>query len=203
MRRMDSLSKSITSLSMALSVFASLPSSCRAQQTIGTLAATRTLETRQGPSFPTVLGQQITLSEFRGETVLIAFLQILPDTEESESKEELQYLRSMATQYRHEGLQVIVVDESYLITHVPSPPNDLLNAVYDLNLGTLALIPDSSGNIRTAFQVKKLPTTVLLDSSGHLVKRWNRIVLPAFLSESIESASERKAESKKHPQTTR
>ena len=149
-------------------------------------------------NFSTVLGQQIRRADLRGHLVLIAFLQIIPDTAENFSRVQLQYLRSMNTQYRGMGLVVLLVDESYLTTRVPSQPDDLLNAVYDLNLNGLALIPDSLGEIRSVFHVKKVPTTLLFDAAGHPVERWNRLVLPAFLAESIQRISETSSKDADH-----
>lgn len=138
----------------------------------------------------TVLGQQIRRPDLNGHLVLIAFLQVIPDTADNSSRAQLQYLRSMNTQYRHMGLLVLLVDESYLTSHTPTHPDDLLNAVYDLNLDGLPLIPDSSGELRSAFHVTKAPTTLLFNTTGHVVERWDRLVLPAFLAESIQKTSE-------------
>jgi hypothetical protein len=137
----------------------------------------------------TVLGQQIKWADLRGRLVLMAFLQLLPDTEANSSRAQLQYLRSMNTQYHSSGLSVFLVDESYLATHVRSQPDQLLNALYDLNVSDLTLIRDPSGQIRSAIKVKTVPTTVLFDSAGNAIHRWNGVVLPAFLAEAIIKAS--------------
>jgi len=119
----------------------------------------------------------------------MALLQVLPDTEANSSRVQLQYLRSMNTQYHRRGLVVLLVDESYLATHVRSNPDQLLNALYDLNVSDLALIPDPSGQIVSAMKVKVVPTTVLFDSAGNEIHRWSGVVLPAFLAEAILRAS--------------
>jgi len=91
-------------------------------------------------TFSTVLGRQMKWADLRGHLVLMAFLQLLPDTDANSSRVQLQYLRSMNTQYHARGLAVLVVDESYLVTHVQSQPDLLLNALYDLNVSELALV---------------------------------------------------------------
>jgi len=137
----------------------------------------------------TVLGQQIKWTDLRGHLVLMAFLQLLPDTEANSSRAQLQYLRSMNTQYHTRGLSVFLVDESYLATHVRSQPDQLLNALYDLNVSDLTLIGDTSGQIRSAIKVKTVPTTVLFDSAGNVIHRWSGVVLPAFLAQAIMKAN--------------
>jgi len=137
----------------------------------------------------TVFGQQIKWADLRGHPVLMAFLQLLPDTEANSSRAQLQYLRSMNTQYHSRGLSVFLVDESYLATHVRSQPDQLLNALYDLNVSDLTLIGDTSGQIRSAIKVKTVPTTVLFDSAGNVIHRWSGAVLPAFLAQAIMKAN--------------
>ena len=137
----------------------------------------------------TVLGQQIQWADLRGHLVLMAFLQLLPDTEANSSRAQLQYLRSMNTQYHSRGLSVFLVDESYLATHVRSQPDQLLNAFYDLNVSDLTLIRDPSGQIRSVIKVKTVPTTVLFDSAGNVIHRWGGVVLPAFLAQAIIKAN--------------
>ena len=137
----------------------------------------------------TVFGQQIKWADLRGHLVLMAFLQLLPDTEANSSRAQLQYLRSMNTQYHSTGLSVFLVDESYLATHVRSQPDQLLNAFYDLNVSDLTLIGDRSGQIRSAIKVKTVPTTVLFDSAGNVIDRWSGVVLPAFLAQAIMKAN--------------
>lgn len=137
----------------------------------------------------TVFGQQIKWADLRGHLVLMAFLQLLPDTEANSSRAQLQYLRSMNTQYHSRGLSVFLVDESYLATHVRSQPDQLLNAFYDLNVSDLTLIGDRSGQIRSAIKVKTVPTTVLFDSAGNVIHRWSGVVLPAFLAQAIMKAN--------------
>ena len=137
----------------------------------------------------TVFGQQIKWADLRGHLVLMAFLQLLPDTEANSSRAQLQYLRSMNTQYHSRGLSVFLVDESYLATHVRSQPDQLLNALYDLNVSDLTLISDTSGQIRSAIKVRTVPTTVLFDSAGNVIHRWSGVVLPAFLAQAIMKAN--------------
>jgi len=152
-------------------------------------------------NFSTVLGQQMKWADLRGHLVLMAFLQLLPDTEENSSRVQLQYLRSMNTQYHSRGIAVLLVDESYLATHVQSQPDELLNALYDLNVSDLTLIRDPVGQIRSTLKVKTVPTTVLFDSAGNAIHRWSGIVLPAFLAEAIVKASETPDQDKR-PRTT-
>jgi AhpC/TSA family len=137
----------------------------------------------------TILGQRIRWADLRGHLVLMAFLQLLPDTDSNSSRVQLQYLRSMNTQYHSRGLAIVVVDESYLVTHVQSQPDLLLNALYDLNMSELGLVPDPSGHIRAAMKVKTVPTTVLFDPVGNVIHRWSGVVLPAFLVEAIVKAN--------------
>jgi hypothetical protein len=137
----------------------------------------------------TILGLRMRWADLRGHLVLMAFLQLLPDTDSNSSRVQLQYLRSMNTQYHSRGLAIVVVDESYLVTHVQSQPNLLLNALYDLNMSELGLVPDPSGQIRAAMQVKTVPTTVLFDPAGNVIHRWSGVVLPAFLAEAIVKAN--------------
>jgi len=137
----------------------------------------------------TVFGQRIKWADLRGHLVLMAFLQLLPDTEANSSRAHLQYVRSMNTQYHSRGLSVFLVDESYLATHVRSQPDQLLNAFYDLNVSDLTLIRDPSGQIRSAIKVKTVPTTVLFDSAGNVIHRWSGVVLPAFLAQAIIKAN--------------
>ena len=158
-------------------------------RTSGSTSARDSIAPLPDMTLSTVLGQQIKWADLRGHLVLMAFLQLLPDTESNSSRAQLQYLRSMNTQYHSRGLSVFLVDESYLATHVRSQPDQLLNALYDLNVSDLTMIRDPSGQIRSAIKVKTVPTTVLFDSAGNVIHRWSGVVLPAFLAEAIIKAN--------------
>ena len=189
---------------MALLTLAGSDSRCFAQpwETRGLVVAVHSDDLPSDISLSTVLGQQLRRPDLSGHLVLIAFLQVIPDTAETLSRVQLQYLRSMNTQYRSMGLVVLLVDESYLMSRMPSQPDDLLNAVYDLNLNGLSLIPDSSGGLRSTFHVKNVPTTLLFDPAGHAMHRWNGLVLPAFLAESIQTISKTSRKNVDHVNNT-
>jgi hypothetical protein len=177
--------KSILALVLFLILAAAHTRTAEGQASRGALPA-QTIETRL-PNFslPTAQGGAFDSSSLHGHSVLLSFLQVLPDNQASDSREQLQYLLSMQAQYGSRNLTVVLGDASQLRTGIPTEADQLLNATYDLHLGKTVLLRDTDRHLARILEVDSVPTTILFDGNGQQVDRWNHIVLPAFLAEAI------------------
>jgi len=132
-----------------------------------------------------VRGVVVTLGEGVKHPLLFSFLTVLPDTEPSPSRTQIEFLRSMQQQYGHDGLRVVIAHETGVGSTAADETTALLIATYDLRLDHLPLISDANASLRSHFEVQTIPTTLLLDSRGCEVRKWTGLVLPAFLAEAI------------------
>jgi hypothetical protein len=102
---------------------------------------------------------------------LVAFLATRPDTAATASRAQAVTLKSLQTQYGGKGLTTEIIDES------GAPADALLNTYYDWQLGDVRLLPDPAGKLAQHHAVHNLPTVVLSDATGTVVKRWDSAVL--------------------------
>lgn len=131
-------------------------------------------------------GGKFTLTQRRGQIVLLSFLQVLPDTAATVSRTQLEALRSMVTQYGNNGISVVLVDESAMKTGHTSRPDDLLNATYDWDLKQIPLVRDNDGSIAKLYSVKAVPNTFLISRDGTLLHHWEHLTLTAQLAKAIQ-----------------
>lgn len=101
--------------------------------------------------------------------LLLAFLQMLPDSDATPSRSEALYLDSMAQQYAGGGLRVAAIASAQSGIAYSSWHQDLLNASYDWHL-TFPLLQDTNGRALREFHVRTLPTVVLIDETGVIVQ---------------------------------
>ena len=85
------------------------------------------------PAFtlPQVRGGIFQLRPGQSQAVLLAFLQTVPDTADTPSRDQVPFLRSMSHQYSARGLKIVIVDSSALVTHELPTRDALINASYD------------------------------------------------------------------------
>lgn len=127
------------------------------------------------PTFTTMEGQQIRLSDLRGKVVLINFWA----TSCGICLAEMPDLVQTYQQYRKRGFEVIAVAMHY------DQPDDI--RVYVRKLGLpFPVVFDRDGNLAREFeQVSVTPTTFLIDGSGRRISKTLGIIdfgkLRAFL----------------------
>ncbi|MGD0629703.1 MAG: TlpA disulfide reductase family protein [Terracidiphilus sp.] len=136
-------------------------------------------------SLTQVRGGEFHLRAAAGKPVLIAFLQTVPDTADTPSRNEAVFLLSMAHQYTPRGLAVVAIDESALVRGRPPQRGELINASYDWQL-SFPLLDDSGNHVARRFGVVKLPTLVLIAPDGRVAQRWEGLTRPAILAQGIE-----------------
>ena len=121
---------------------ASAQGSGEQRSVVGSAAADFTL--------PDVEGRQVRLSDFRGETVLLAFWATwcLP------CKEELPTLQKIGEQYRDKGLVILTINDE-----APATIRDFLSAKH-YNFEALV---DSSRTVFGEFAVHFIPTAVVIN----------------------------------------
>jgi hypothetical protein len=139
-------------------------------------------------TLPQVRGGVFHLRAEHPRPVLVAFLQTVPDTADTPSRQQVGFLLSMNHQYSGCGLKVVIVDSSTLVTRQP-PARDgldaLINASYDWHLD-IPLLEDDDNRVAASWEVTKVPTLVLLASNGGEARRWQALAGPATLAQAIE-----------------
>lgn len=134
-----------------------------------------------------VRGGVFTLRQAEPHPALIAFLQTIPDTGDTDSRREVALLESMDHQYRARGMRVVIIDASALATGHAPDHDSLLNASYDWNLQT-PLLADESGLVAQLYGVTHVPATFLVKADGNVAQVWQRPMAPGELAIAIEKA---------------
>jgi len=136
-------------------------------------------------TLPQVRGGSFHLRAEGSPAILLAFLQTVPDTADTPSRQQAGFLLSMHQQYGSRGLRVVVIDSSAL-TNGESPRTDtLLNASYDWHM-TIPVLEDDNNHLRKSLGITQAPTLLLLTSDGTIIERWNGLTGPATLAQAIE-----------------
>ena len=135
-------------------------------------------------TLPEVRGGSFHLRAERSPAILLAFLETVPDTADTPSRQQAGFLLSMQRQYGRRGLQVVMIDSSGL-TSGESPERDaLVNASYDWHL-EVPLLADDQSRLGTSLRITQAPTLLLLTSDGTIIERWNGLTGPAALAEAV------------------
>jgi hypothetical protein len=136
-------------------------------------------------TLPQVRGGSFHLGAGLSPAVLLAFLQTVPDIEDTQSRRQVAFLLSMNHQYSARGLKVVIVDSSALVTRQPPTRDALINASFDWQLD-IPLLEDDDNRVARKWGVSKVPTLMLVASDGTLAQRWDGLTGPAILAQSIE-----------------
>ena len=110
-----------------------------------------------------------------GHPVLVSFLdtQARASAAGNPSRSQLVFLKSMDTQSRRAGLRTIVVDAAHALGIAQPSADDLVNVRYDWALPrTIAVVGDPHGAFAREYHVVDVPTTLLLNARGKVVRRW-------------------------------
>lgn len=110
-------------------------------------------------AFKTIKGENIILSELKGQPVIVTFWA----TDCPGCIEEIPHLISLHQQFAERGLRIVAVSMSY------DPPNHVLTMSEARQL-PYAVTLDPSGELAKAFgDVRLTPTTFLIDKAGNIV----------------------------------
>jgi len=156
-----------------------LTTACRSQPVSGPVSALPDL------TLPDVRGGVFHLRALPAQPLLLAFLQTVPDTADTPSRNQVVFLASMAQQYGPRGLRVAIVDATVLVPGSQPSHDAVLNASYDWRL-EFPLLLDQNGQLARQLGVKEVPTTFLIAIDGTIVQRWQGRTRPAILAQGIE-----------------
>jgi hypothetical protein len=117
--------------------------------------------------------------------LLLAFLQVVPDSAATSSRSEAVYLESMERQYGSRGLRIAAINAPLEKSDYKALHNELLNASYDWHLN-IPLLEDANGSAVREFHVLTYPTLILIDGTGIIVQLWEGYTPPALLAQGIE-----------------
>lgn len=138
-----------------------------------------------------VQGKRHGLDDMKGKAFLISFIDTqsaFSDKTSSNSRGEVNFLKSMYKQYSSKGLNVFVIDSSYLDTGRDADHDKLINFVFDWELKQMPLLIDNkSYRLADKYKVKTLPTTILINRDGVIDQRWDGFALSSQLALSIEN----------------
>lgn len=132
-------------------------------------------------------GRRWDLHAQKGRLFIVSFLAVVPDTAPTPSRAQAVSIQSMRTQYGRFGVDAVVIDESRLNRGPESSQAERINAWYDWHLDPISLLADEDLSIAKAFNVCSAPTTLLLDSSGRVLKRWDSMVNAGGLAQEIQA----------------
>jgi peroxiredoxin len=138
-----------------------------------------------------VQGQKYSLDDMKDKTLLISFI----NTQEeftvgnvSNNRGEVNFLKSIYKQYASKGLKIYIVDSSYLDTKKNADNDKLINFAYDWELETIPLLVDKkSFKLSKKYNVKSLPTTILINEDGIINQRWDGFALTSQLALAVEN----------------
>jgi hypothetical protein len=133
------------------------------------------------------VGRRWVLHAQKGRLFIVSFLAVSPDTAPTSSRRQVVSIQSMQLQYSQFGLGAAVIDESKLNGGSGSSQVERVNAWYDWHLDPIPLLADEGALIARAFAVCSAPTTLLLDSNGKVLKRWDSIVNAGGLAQEIQA----------------
>ena len=136
-------------------------------------------------TLPDVRGGAFHLRALPAQPLLLAFLQTVPDTADTPSRNQVVFQASMAQQYGPRGLRAAIVDASVLVPGSQPSHDAVLNASYDWRL-KFPLLLDQNGQLARQLRVKEVPTTFLIAIDGIIVQRWQGRTRPAILAQGIE-----------------
>jgi len=103
-------------------------------------------------------GNPYQLEDFRGKGVLLNFW----GTYCKPCKDEMPYLNKQYQHYKNEGVEILAVN-------VGETKIEIENFVKQHKL-TFPIIVDHKAEVQTAYNILPLPTTVLIDSEGRIIK---------------------------------
>ena len=107
-------------------------------------------------TLPDVRGGAFDLRAFPAQPLLLAFLQTVPDTADTPSRNQVVFLASMAQQYGPRGLRVAIVDASVLVPGSQPSHDAVLNASYDWRL-QFPMLLDQNGELARQLGVTRFP----------------------------------------------
>jgi hypothetical protein len=128
------------------------------------------------------------LPRANGEPMLVSFLdtQAQPSADGNASRSQLVVVKSMDTQSRAAGLRTVIVDTSH------ARADELVNFRYDWSLpAAIRVLADPGGALAHAYGAARIPTTLLLDGRGAVVRRWSGYAAAAQLDFAVRRATGR------------
>ena len=111
-------------------------------------------------------GQPWNLHQGHASLYAVAFVQMHPDTEASESRRQALVLASVVHQNRGRGLGGILIDYAQSRSPASDEAQFVSNAYYDWNLADVTFLPDPQGLYATFVDIRAAPTVLLLNSLG-------------------------------------
>lgn len=136
-----------------------------------------------------VLGHTHRLSRLRDHVVVLGFLSpgiTAQDDASERSSSQLVKLRSMVTQYSARGVAIMAVDADGT-DH--DHHDDLVNYVADRALPGPLLVGVGAAAATDAYAVTVVPTVVVIDREGRIVRRWSGLAPSQELAGALEQVA--------------
>lgn len=140
---------------------------------------------RMNFSAPAVNGGVFVLRGRQHRPVLLAFLELTADDHQATSRATAVILQSLDHQYSGRGLRVAAVDATAVVSHRSSRHANLVNTAANWNL-ELPVLEDPAGRAAQCFQIRSLPTILLISPNGKELGRWEGFTRTPVLARAIE-----------------
>ena len=138
-------------------------------------------------SLVTIDSKRISLEEYRGSVVLLAFINAHSSDNSSEAqgtRAQLTFLKSIIKQSAQSGLKLVLIT-GY---HSSKNDDDLFNFTCDYELESYPVVlDDKKTRVAELYDVRSKPTTFLISRDGIITQRWDGIALAGQLALAVES----------------
>lgn len=148
----------------------------KASADYGVLGASRAAEGNPAPDFvleDTRTGRAVTLSEFRGKPLLVNF--------------SATWCVTCVAEFRNfEQAQEIMGDRGQiLVVDYHQPRQTVLDLIVPLKIDTVPVLLDSDGEVTDHYRILGLPTTMLVDPDGTVVRIGRGYMSPEIIREAF------------------
>lgn len=137
-----------------------------------------------------VRGGSYHLDDLSGQVILMSFINTQAEATSATtdpSRAQIVFLKSMQEQYEAQGLVVLIVDATQIVTGSDPGTDQLINFTYDWQLDHVPVLKDPDSMAAKSYTVMSTPTTFLIGDNRIIQQRWDGFASASQLALSIEA----------------
>lgn len=133
-------------------------------------------------------GKYCSMADYSNHLTIISFIDLTDEPGSQEmirTRSQMTSLKSIHRQYHPQGLKMLIVESTSYFGGTPSNEVDQINFSYDWSPADVPLVHDTEDYLlANTFAITTLPTTVLLNTRGEVIERWEGLAqVPQIASE--------------------